>query len=479
MKPPSKKREPNPEILANPSLAFEKPEHYALFLRAREELDTKGPHDPKPALGAFINQNMGLVHGVIHRYIPTYGTGEAAPRGVEWDDLRQEGAMGLQKAVEKMDLSRGTRFSTHAYNWIKQFILRSLKTNRRVIRLPAHVEEQLIHYRKAVSRFIASNGRAPNPKELSALGVEHGFSPDTIALAGPAHRPAHSLDMPTGESEEAMGALIAEKHATPPSHRAEAVEWSAQQGHLRSALQEVLASLHPRDEAVVRMFHRYPYEHPETPYHFQVNEAIHAMQKPDEDGRVGNITYTQVGAHFGFSGTRTERIIKASLARLRERLKQVETGTDEESLKYRVELSPAAVLARSRKKNVPASLEPSIHVPGESYSRQFGPKPIPTLADLGSLEHPFRRSIGRKLNFKGHGLSWNEERVLRVLYWIPFMPQSERLSEPQEQLNKTLLSSKGLMSLETTGKQLELPADTVENLARSALDKLHVKIRIR
>jgi RNA polymerase primary sigma factor len=221
----------------------------------------------------MIESNSRLVISVAKRYIG---------HGVPFLDLIQEGNLGLMRAVDKFDPDRGYKFSTYATWWIRQAVSRAVSDQGRTIRLPVHMSEKLLKLRRTSQEMEQTLGREPTPEELAEaleLPAERVHRYLRTAV-----RPL-SLEQPVGEEEEStLGQFIEDDDSPEPSERAE-------QALLRSKLDDLLDTLQPREERILRL--RY--------------------------GLLDGHTYTlqEVGEMFGLTRERIRQIEQEALARLR------------------------------------------------------------------------------------------------------------------------------------------------------------------
>jgi RNA polymerase primary sigma factor len=241
-------------------------------LQAHEQL-RRTMRQGEAARQRLIMANTRLVISIAKKY---------QGQGVPFQDLIQEGNIGLMRAVDKFDPDLGYKFSTYATWWIRQAITRALPDQGRTIRLPVHMADSLRKLHRTMRHMEQETGRAPTPEEVAA---EMRLDPERVRWMMRVARRPLSLQKPVGEEEDSeLGNFIEDEQVPSPTE-------SAELALLRDELDAVLETLTPREARILRM-------------RFGL-----------EDGY--DYTLEEIGDRFGLSRERIRQIEHEALERLR------------------------------------------------------------------------------------------------------------------------------------------------------------------
>ena len=263
------------ECGANPLLSAEQEMNLAKIIEKGKKKDAT-PEEKEAARAAkkeMANANLRLVVSIAKKY---------PGRGMPFLDLIQEGNIGLLKAVDKFDYTKGYKFSTYATWWIRQAITRSIADQARTIRVPVHMVETINKMNRVGRRFLQEHGREATNEELSK---EMGISVEKIREAKKAAQDPISLETPIGEKEDShLGDFIEDQKTAAPEDEA-AATMRREQGY------KMLDTLTEREKGVL------------------------ALRFGMDDGTPR--TLEEVGKHFGVTRERIRQIEGKALKKLK------------------------------------------------------------------------------------------------------------------------------------------------------------------
>ena len=196
----------------------------------------------------LIQANLRLVIAIAKRY---------AGRGMPFLDLIQEGNMGLIKAVDKFDYTKGFKFSTYATWWIRQAIARAIADQARTIRIPVHMVETIYKITRAQRQLVQELGREPTAEEISER-LEGALSADRIREIQRINQEPVSLETPIGEEDDShLGDFLEDKEVETPN------EYTTK-SLLKDELYEVMSDLTEREQKVLKLRYGLEDNHPRT-----------------------------------------------------------------------------------------------------------------------------------------------------------------------------------------------------------------------